>query len=171
MSTNRKYIKIPMFNVGGWYDIFNHGNISQLRVPAEPGRQGRARQPEADDGRRSATASFPATWPIPAATGWRCGGDQEIRWFDYWLKGVDNGIMDEPPVSYFMMGPARKGAYSPKNRHADLRQLAAGQPRGALLPDPRQGAWSTKAPAAADVKVSYRFDPGQSRCRPSAAPT
>ena len=38
------------------------------------------------------------------------------RWFDYWLKGVDNGIMDEPPVSYFMMASAEKGAISPKNR-------------------------------------------------------
>jgi predicted acyl esterase len=22
-----------------------------------------------------------------------------LRWYDYWLKGIDNGIMDEPPVS------------------------------------------------------------------------
>jgi putative CocE/NonD family hydrolase len=27
-----------------------------------------------------------------------------IRWFDYWLKGIDNGIMDEPPVRIFTMG-------------------------------------------------------------------
>jgi uncharacterized protein len=27
-----------------------------------------------------------------------------IRWFDYWLKGVDNGIMREPPVRIFVMG-------------------------------------------------------------------
>ncbi len=27
-----------------------------------------------------------------------------IRWFDYWLKGDDNGIMDEPPFSIFVMG-------------------------------------------------------------------
>ncbi len=23
---------------------------------------------------------------------------ESLRWFDYWLKGVDTGIMDEPPV-------------------------------------------------------------------------
>lgn len=29
------------------------------------------------------------------------GGDPELlRWFDHWLKDVDNGIMDEPPVHY-----------------------------------------------------------------------
>ncbi|MEM3191460.1 MAG: CocE/NonD family hydrolase [Candidatus Parvarchaeota archaeon] len=27
-----------------------------------------------------------------------------IRWYDYWLKGIDNGIMDEPPVKLFMGG-------------------------------------------------------------------
>src|SRR4030095_2311651 len=27
-----------------------------------------------------------------------------LRWFDYWLKGMDNGIMHEPPVKLFVMG-------------------------------------------------------------------
>ncbi len=26
---------------------------------------------------------------------------EELRFFDYWLKGIDNGIMEEPPVYYF----------------------------------------------------------------------
>ncbi|MFH2129591.1 MAG: CocE/NonD family hydrolase [bacterium] len=31
------------------------------------------------------------------------------RWFDYWLKGIQNGIMDEPPIHYYVMGaPAEK---------------------------------------------------------------
>jgi uncharacterized protein len=29
---------------------------------------------------------------------------EPMRWFDYWLKGVGNGIMDEPPVRYYVMG-------------------------------------------------------------------
>ena len=24
--------------------------------------------------------------------------DEVVRWYDHWLKGVENGIMDEPPV-------------------------------------------------------------------------
>ena len=27
-----------------------------------------------------------------------------LRWYEYWLKGIDNGIMDEPPVRIFVMG-------------------------------------------------------------------
>ncbi len=29
---------------------------------------------------------------------------EHLRWFDYWLKGIDNGIMDEPPIYYNVMG-------------------------------------------------------------------
>ena len=25
-----------------------------------------------------------------------------LRWFDYWLKGIDTGIMDEPPINIFI---------------------------------------------------------------------
>jgi putative CocE/NonD family hydrolase len=30
--------------------------------------------------------------------------DEILRWYDYWLKGVDTGIMAEPPVRYWLMG-------------------------------------------------------------------
>jgi putative CocE/NonD family hydrolase len=29
---------------------------------------------------------------------------EAVRWFDYWMKGIDTGIMDEPPVRIFIMG-------------------------------------------------------------------
>ena len=30
-----------------------------------------------------------------------------LRWFDYWLKGIDNGIVAEPRVKVFVMGANR----------------------------------------------------------------
>lgn len=30
--------------------------------------------------------------------------DETVRWYDYWLKGIDTGIVDEPPVKLFVMG-------------------------------------------------------------------
>jgi len=27
-----------------------------------------------------------------------------LRWYDYWLKGIDTGIMDEPPIKLFVTG-------------------------------------------------------------------
>jgi len=29
---------------------------------------------------------------------------ESLRWFDYWLKGIETGIMDVPPVRLFLMG-------------------------------------------------------------------
>ena len=35
-----------------------------------------------------------------------------LRWYDHWLKGIDTGIMKEPPVTYWVMGANewRRGA-------------------------------------------------------------
>ena len=30
--------------------------------------------------------------------------DKMFRWYDYWLKGIDNGVMDEPAVNVFVEG-------------------------------------------------------------------
>ena len=30
--------------------------------------------------------------------------DEILRWYDYWLKGIDTGIMDEAPVKIWVMG-------------------------------------------------------------------
>lgn len=38
---------------------------------------------------------------------------EHLRWYDYWLKGIDNGIMDEAPIYYYTLGAdSRKGWYS-----------------------------------------------------------
>ena len=31
----------------------------------------------------------------------------QLRWFDYWLKGVDTGILKDPPVRVYLMGAER----------------------------------------------------------------
>jgi hypothetical protein len=35
---------------------------------------------------------------------WRAHHDELLRWYDFWLKGVDTGIMDEPPIRYHITG-------------------------------------------------------------------
>jgi uncharacterized protein len=42
-----------------------------------------------------------------------------LRWYDYWLKGVDNGIMDEPPVRYFVMDGNNTVPSDPAQRLSD----------------------------------------------------
>ena len=30
--------------------------------------------------------------------------NEMMKWYDYWLKGIDTGVMDEPPVRYWVTG-------------------------------------------------------------------
>jgi hypothetical protein len=34
---------------------------------------------------------------------------EAVRWWDHWLKGVDNGVMEEPMLRAWMPGPGRPG--------------------------------------------------------------
>ena len=38
---------------------------------------------------------------------WRTAIDVHQRWMDHWLKGIDNGIMDEPPIALSIAGSNR----------------------------------------------------------------
>jgi predicted acyl esterase len=29
---------------------------------------------------------------------------ESLRWFDYWMKGIENGILDDPPIKLFVVG-------------------------------------------------------------------
>ncbi|MDO8800178.1 CocE/NonD family hydrolase [Phenylobacterium sp.] len=157
MSPNRKYITVPIYNVGGWYDIFNQGNTSNFTWLQNQGSKGARGNQKLlmgpfGHGPLSGDLAYPGQDQLQGAFG------NELRWFDYWLKGIDSGIMDEPPVSYFMMAGARKGAASPKNRMLTSANWppANREVRYYLTPD---RALTTKAPAARDAKLSYRFDP------------
>ncbi|MDP2643383.1 MAG: CocE/NonD family hydrolase [Desulfobacterales bacterium] len=35
---------------------------------------------------------------------WQADHDIILRWYDHWLKGIDTGIMDEPPIRIFTPG-------------------------------------------------------------------
>lgn len=44
--------------------------------------------------------------------------NMSVRWFDYWLKGNENGIREEPVVEYFVMGKNEwrtAGSWPPEN--------------------------------------------------------
>ena len=169
MSTNRKYIQIPIYNVGGWYDIFNHGNISNFEYLQNDGAKGARGNQKLlmgpfGHGALSGNLEYPGFDRLNLA------GDQEIRWFSYWLKGEQNGIMDEPPVTYFMMAGAEKGAISPKN---GMRTSANWPPayrevRYFLTPNM---ALATKAPSGDAGPSSATASTRPIRCRPSAVQT
>ena len=156
-----KYVRIPIYNVGGWYDIFNTGsvyNFVYLQNHGATGARGNQKlfMGPFGHGDLSGNLAYPN---MDSLRGVMSGDNgQDIRWFNYWLKGIDNGIMDEPPVQFFMMGAAEKGAYSPKNKLivAGDWPLAYRAMHYYLAPDL---GLTTKAPTAPEAKTAYRFDP------------
>ncbi len=117
MRRLRENVHIPMYNVGGWYDIFSAGalsNFSYLQNHGGNGARGNQKlfMGPFGHGPLSGDLEYPNS-------GGRFNDDNEIRWFDHWLKDADNGIMDEPPVKYYMMASARKGHLSDSNRFVE----------------------------------------------------
>lgn len=82
-----------------------------------------------------------------------------LRWFDYWLKGIDNGIMDEPPVTVFMrqwQQPSLLTLNEPGRWvSADQWPPASTSAEAFYLDGATEGLTNTM-PAAASVSYDYR---------------
>ncbi len=93
-------VQVPVYNVGGWYDIFAQGNIDNFAGLQQRGGGLALGNQKLTMGPWAHGQVEEVKYPN-AERGLQ--GDA-LRWFDYWLKGVNNGIMDEPPVRYYVMG-------------------------------------------------------------------
>jgi predicted acyl esterase len=160
IADQRKYIDIPTYQYGGWYDIFNEGNVRNFMYLQHEGAKGARGNQKLEmgpfgHGALSGDIEYPNGGGIGNAQG---GADSEMRWWEYWLKGVDNGIMNEPPVKAYMMASARKGAVSPKNK---WMQFGDWPPAPATVNYylRSDGSLSTKAPGEKDAPKTYSFDP------------
>jgi uncharacterized protein len=99
-------ITVPALNFEGWYDIFIDGGINNFVGMRKHGGSEVARKnqqlvvgPWTHGGWRSKVGAIDfgpdAANPIDAL---------QLRWFDYWLKGIDNGANRDPRVRVFVMG-------------------------------------------------------------------
>lgn len=97
ISRNYSAIQCPVFAVGGWADGFTNSvfrMIENLEVP-----------------RKGLVGPWGHKYPHQGVPGPAIGFLQEaLRWWDYWLKGEDTGIMDEPDMRLWLQDsvpPAR----------------------------------------------------------------
>jgi predicted acyl esterase len=154
---HRQNVEIPIYNVGGWHDIYAEGSLSNYQYLQSEGNE-RARGNQKlfmgafGHGAIEGDLSYPDSGAITGDI------EQQLRWWDYWLKGEDNGIMDEPAVSFYMMASARKGQQSSKNRtiHTDVWPPQHEKTRFYLQAG---GTVSTSVPTADSASLSYSFDP------------
>ncbi len=90
-SLNHDYasLQTPIFMISGWYDGYRDSTPRILKKVTAPKK--------AIVGPWNHT--FPHMAEPPPATEWRF---EAVRWFDHWLKGADNGIMDEPTLAVYI---------------------------------------------------------------------
>lgn len=106
VGDNYSKIKASVYAIGGWYDILLKGTIDNFLKMTGP-----TIKPEISKKQKLMIG------PWVHNTGQRKVGELDfgepaeldesplmIRWFDNQLKGIENGIDEEPPVKIFVMG-------------------------------------------------------------------
>jgi putative CocE/NonD family hydrolase len=85
---------IPIYLWCGWFDIFTRDGFQMYRNFTAPTKIA-----------MGAWSHSPRD-PEIAKEEFGLVAVESLRWFDYWLKGIDNGIMNEDPIYYHVMnGP------------------------------------------------------------------
>jgi putative CocE/NonD family hydrolase len=99
-------VEVPAFNMGGWYDLYAPQTFTNFNGLRHHGRTDVAKQSKLIVGPWPHALSLsPRTGDVDFGASSMVDLDaMELRWFDYWLNGVDNGIADEPPLRLFIMG-------------------------------------------------------------------
>jgi len=98
-------VNVPVHTSGGWFDIFLGGTINGFSGVRKQGATEKARRETRmiigawghGPSRKYGDVDFG-----PDAA--RVMFERELRWFDHYLKDVNNGIDREPPVEIFYMG-------------------------------------------------------------------
>jgi putative CocE/NonD family hydrolase len=151
-------VKIPVFHQSGWFDgdgigsklnylaMAKHGHPHQKPILGPWGHTDKAtRSMGGHDFGPEAAPDLSRAY---------------VRWFDKWLKGIDNGIDKEPLVSLFVMNSntwAHGPTYPLPETKFEKWYLASGGNANTSKGDGKL----TREPPAADVKPDkYTYDPG-----------
>jgi putative CocE/NonD family hydrolase len=100
-------VQVPTLNVGGWYDLFLADTITNFTAMRDLGRPAKLLiGPWSHGARRNPVGEL--GFGIGSESTWidlqMDLGSLQLRWFDHWLKNINTGMMDEPPVKLFVMG-------------------------------------------------------------------
>jgi putative CocE/NonD family hydrolase len=117
MDLENKYgqVEVPVLNSGGWYDIFQVGTVRNFQGMQRDGGTTTAREGSRLVMRSLAHAPAPGT-PSTTAGEVDFGPNNafdlnaaSVRFFDYYLKGIDNDAQNDPAVEIFVMVPPDEG--------------------------------------------------------------
>jgi putative CocE/NonD family hydrolase len=89
-------------------------------------------------------------------------GTEALRWLDYWLKGIDNGIMDEPPIHYYLQDGPKKGKWATSEQWPmatqDLTAYYFAPGKSGTSASVNDGGLDGKAPSASSASDAYTVD-------------
>ena len=149
--------RVPAYIVGGWCDIFKRDSVmtfvnwrSPVKLLMGPWRHGES-----------------MATPNPGSFDTRA---EMHRFFDFWLKGIKNGVMDGPPIYYnamitpvavssTMTAPVSKEwrfAWKWPIPHAKETTYFLKGERSGSAPSVNDGTLSTTAPRTEDGKDDYQ---------------
>ncbi|MFQ5600093.1 MAG: CocE/NonD family hydrolase, partial [Candidatus Krumholzibacteriia bacterium] len=158
-------LDIPVFHQSGWFDgdgigsklnylrMVSHGHRHQKLVLGPWGHTDTAR-------RRFGDRDFGEAAIVDLQHDY-------LRWLDRWLKGIPNGIDEEPLVSVFVMGSDRwlhGDRYPLEGTRMTPFYLTSGGHANTSRGDGRLG---TQAPPSGSPPDRYTYDPGD----PTPSPT
>jgi uncharacterized protein len=152
-------IECPVFAVGGFTDGYTNAVPRLLAGLSAP--------------RKGLIGPWAHAFPDDASPGPSIGFLQEtVRWWDYWLKDVDTGVMDEPMLRVWMQDsveprpsyairPGRwvaEPAWPSPNIAAETHELRlAGELRGVQSAGTEAGVWTAEGQSA-DLAGDQRAD-------------
>lgn len=107
-------LDVAAYNLGCWYDVLLGGTLANYAGMRDKSLSGRTQNNQKlivtpwdhTSGSYSlgSTMSGSQYFGIAADATYIDLDGIQLRWFDHWLKEIDNGIMDEPPATIFVMG-------------------------------------------------------------------
>jgi len=154
-------VDVPNFDITGWYDHCN-GSIRHLAGLQQQGRSETARKQSRLIIGPWNHVSIGNRQQGPVDFGLGAELDTiglTIRWFDYWLKGVDTGVDRDPPVRYFLMGALEwrsASTWPPDNTTTSDLFLAGEDVSGGV---DRAGVLQDRPPDSDHACGSYTYDP------------
>ena len=159
----QEFADVPVYHVTGWYDswgtqVANLNYVQLARAKKSPQRL--IVGPWTHGGQGLSFAGI-AEFGQAAAIDMNAF---RLRWFDRWLKGVDNGGERDAPVRIFVMGGGDA------HKTPEGRVFVGGSwrdeqewPLARAVPTPYyvhgDGTLAPRAPAAAGGSTTFRFDP------------
>lgn len=147
-------VHVPSYNYGGWYDIFAQGNVDNFAGLQSHGAGLALGNQKLMMGPWAHGQLEEVKYPANAAVN---PSEEAMRWFDYWLKGVDNGIMDEAPIRYYVMGDVTDAKAPGNEWRTALSWPPPARPTSYFLQP--NGGLANGTPSPAASTSTYKYDP------------